>query len=284
MDIEDNPSGLEEAVQPSKTATITAQDVMQRLEALEIKVDSKPKGIGDQVSKFAGLLGLVVSIATGGFTLYNNFIQKPKEDLAQAIAAINAVNQDLSSKLPAISDPAVRQSVQIVANNQKVLHIQTAERLIKRLGRAVGTPELMVLGNEKLYFGDPKTSLSYFQMAVQRAQDPIFKGEALRMQGQAMFMLGDSAGIAQARASFENALDIMSKMQNFGASGYRANLLADWTIGEAFFGSCDLAKQKLSAFHKEVVASDVLPNIGDQLRANLSTRLKQQTRCKGPQE
>jgi cytoskeletal protein RodZ len=133
-------------------------DVRRRLAELEDKVNKKQESA---FSRIGATLALVISIATGAFTISDRLFIQPAHDrelklqqLESAVGTITSINQDLISKISAVVDPTLKQSLAVAANTQKMMQVRAAESLLPALKGFVGPAEYAVLSQEKATEGD----------------------------------------------------------------------------------------------------------------------------------
>jgi hypothetical protein len=105
------------------------------------------------------------------------------------------------------------------------------------------------------------------------------RAEALRYKGRLMFFRGR---FNEGRGAYEQALNELRTVSNWGINGMRAYLESDWAVAEVTFGECSLSEARIQKFIEYVSQPQIPPPTRAGLIATLKTQLGQQSRCATP--
>src|SRR5262249_30184150 len=251
---------------------VTLAMLVDRVKQLE----TAPLSRREQFDSWAGLIALVLSISTGGFTLYDRIVLQPQVEQSQklnefhdAIARINEINKDLSAQTVMLG----------VANAEKELLLEKVESTLPTIRPLVGAPEFAVLAVETMNKGDAATAKLYIESAMGSPHDEAVHVDILRHRGQIYFMTGRAADTATAESSFVEAFQTLRKHKHWGASAERALLLRDWAVAEAYYGDCAHMRDRLQEFVEEIARDDVSVEARKTIRGDLKRELSGQERC-----
>jgi hypothetical protein len=262
---------------------VVQSDIIQRLERLEVREKESTKSVLDRLANWGALIALVISIATGAYTLFQESVVKPREKKQQQfetiVASIETQMQTATSKMLSQKDPIQKLAISAAVTANVMVLLQQAEVIEPAVQAGVSASTFMVLGNAELNVDNLESAQKYLRLAAARATDPSMHAEALRLLGRALSMSNTPEGLASARRTYAQAWAIERQFHNFNAPSQRAELLGDEIITEAYFGDCGLLASLIKRFTAEVSGPGILPEAARALRAKLATNLGNQTRC-----
>jgi hypothetical protein len=238
--------------------------------------------------EWGGALALLLSLATGAYTFYTNEIRKPAEEAMQkfqtSISGINSINQETPGKLAAISDPAARYATVQIANAQKSILVNEAERAFSDIKNKdkISPYELFILANENAMMSRYKKMDDYLDLAESNANqsdDEIAKSSVLVWKGKALITEHGSTAMGNARTMFDRAQNELSQLTVLPDIHLRrAALYSDMAIIEANVGDCNIASDDKNKFMSQISPIVTMTAATDMLTITQNT-LAMQHRC-----
>ncbi len=70
--------------------------IESELDDIQDHINREKRSVQQRISKWAGIVALSISIAVGGFTIYDNLFLGPKQRLAQDLAQLGDIISQLS--------------------------------------------------------------------------------------------------------------------------------------------------------------------------------------------
>ena len=242
-----------------------------RISDLEQKFRTKQRtSLAARVSQWMALVALIISIAVGGFQVYDNTILRKQEKIAKTrttfadyvrkITEINSrlVSFQFSTSSTNVPKPPTRDSASRamavkaltqVLNVEKMSIIDLADNLIMQNRNIASYAGLIALSLEHLNWGNIGRSRMYTESALGLAKNQIEKVEARRIQALTWFAPSPTQNISMARELFSKAMQSLDDAELMRA-GLIANVYRDWISAEAVFGNCDEGKQLLKHFEE----------------------------------
>lgn len=246
----------------------------------------KPKSRLDRFKEYAGVVSLVLSLATGFFAIYTSFVTEPEKSRADALsklhdslAQIVTLDQEYLKELQQ-GDPSANNGT--LASKRNIL-LQQAEDLADQRGIASAEDQLN-LGNAYLFGSGYESALKHFRAALQLAgKDSITKANAEVQIGKLQFY-GIGGSIKDGRSSFDDAEKLLGKPASGPAGITLVQFLAARSYAECSVGDTALGEQARQRALDELtlLARDptVNPQLIDMYKVGLTTGLSS-THCAG---
>ncbi len=222
---------------------------VERVITLEAKFEVEKKSLLNKLGKWGGLMALVISLFTGGYTVYDNFFLKPSDKMQSALGEARKIVtriSDLNSKLIELQSEGEFQKLKqigMIFNGEKVALLNQADNILKEYWENIGYSELMVLAFEHLNMGNNEKSLKFSIRASEIAENDILKIEALRYKARVLFVPGSVHNIKEARNAISKALQMANNIIYYNKGSIVSNIYMDYINNEIYFGSCDKAKK-----------------------------------------
>ena len=246
----------------------------------------KPKSRLDRFKEYAGVLSLVLSLATGGFAVYTSLVTEPEKSRADAqsklhdsLAQIVTLDQEYLKDVQQ-GDPAANNGT---LESKRNILLQQAEDLADQRGVATAEDQLN-LGNAYLFGSHYVPALKHFQATMKLAgKDSITKASAETQIGKLEFY-GVGGSIKEGRASFDDAEKLLGKAPTGLAGNALVQSLAARSYVECSVGDPALGEQARQRAQDEltVLAHDptITPQLIDNYKVNFITGLAN-THCGG---
>lgn len=247
----------EDADQPAVEPRVdVAYALTTRVTELEAKLESERSSLWARLGATAGVLGLLLSIVNGAFTLVDQLFWKPDEE---KVGEYNAFKGDVRSiisidedALKAANNPGAPDGVALAFANQKTQSIlQDVNRLLRLLGSSatrkdgkyfIGSYDYSVLSQASYSGGNAESALRFAREAVKSADNTHTKSEALRSEAIMIMQARGNAGEAEAQDAIgeaEEALDQADgEMPSYAIAFDRAFLYVTRSTIEMNTGKC----------------------------------------------
>jgi len=232
------------------------QELRTDLEKLRRKVDAADVGVFAKVSKWAGLLGLVISTALASTAIWDWAITARADRLAEDIARVDTILTELAKASTAVAQvPPQSPQYQAIAQNLNGLKIPLLDTAVATVNdiqkvnkSAISSGALLVLayelGNQHRY----TEAISIAKLASENTTSKAIELEARRLAASVAFQSLDSDLIAGARIEFETVVSEASQLQGFQGYLISSNAIRDWSVSEALLGNCEEARKTLQRF------------------------------------
>lgn len=242
-----------------------------------------------KIQKNASFLALVIGILLSAISLFDAFLNKPRDALFREIEEFNkSVNAvaNLRQSMIQIQFQSNNNQMFFAMNSmvmpQVLANIQYATALLPRLGEHAGIPQLIILISEAMNIYDWKSAEILVSRAIS-AKDavPSLQSEARRYKARLMFSTGRTQ---EGRKAYEDALNVLRNESAFGIDGTRAYIVADWAIYEFTIGDCGVANERIRHFIELIKSPQLSPQARDGLISTFKNQLSQLRRCPVPNE
>lgn len=265
----------------------TLADLRERVAALEVRTEEKPKHPRDQFMAWAGVLALVISITTGGLTVADRIFFRARvealQDVQQSIASIAAINKDTALQMMQAKTPAESSAIASNANLEKWRLLTRAESALPKVEGRLRSQDYLILAQESAYTTNRyDKAIAYSSRAVALARksgDKTELSEVLRMHAQLVSMSQGSSSLEEARKYFAEARAAIDDANTFGSSAMRARLASDTIALEAFWGDCARIPALLDDYAMNRDRTDVGYANRANLQQSLEKQLQGQSRC-----
>ena len=175
---------------------------------------AKPKNRLERFKEYAGVISLLLSLATGFFALYSSFVAEPERSKSDAqaklhdtLAQIVTLDQEYLKALQQ-GDPDANNGA---LESKRNILLQQAEDLASRSGVASAEDQLN-LGNQYEFGSKPEAALRHFNDALLLAgKDPLMRGTADTRIGRLNFYGIGKTTLEEGRKRFEDAEQILTK-------------------------------------------------------------------------
>lgn len=244
---------------------------------LKVKLD-KPKSRMDNFKEYAGVVSLLLSLATGFFALYTSFVKEPEKSKADAqtklhdsLAQIVTLDQEYMREIQQ-GDPNANNGA---LESKRNILLQQAEDLANGNGVASAEDQLS-LGNEYEFGRRLEPALKHFNAALQLSgKDVLMKATADTRIGKLDFYGISNSTQKEGRKHFDDAEHFLGKpttMQN-GIALVQSLSVRSWV--ECSIGDPGLGMQARTRAQDElaILAHDpaVSPQLIDTYKVSLAT-------------
>lgn len=231
-------------------------EMESELDNIQRHIRMEEKSIRRRVAEWGAFFALLVSLAVGGFTIYDNLFlgpeQRRSEDLSRLhdlILQIGQANLDslsaakfgdfnqsnfYSRQANSIKLPLMFHAVEIVAKNSDHVSVPSLMSLIPELWSAQEYDRAIDLGNLARQKADHRNSTALFAEATRYVANAHMGKATLRDRETARELYAEAISRAKTLKSINQAWII-------------SNTLSDWAAMEAMFAQCP---QSLAVFDR----------------------------------
>lgn len=228
----------------------------------------KRKSRLDRFKEYAGVVSLVLSLATGSFTVYTSLVTDPEKSKADAqsklqnsLAQIVTLDQEYLKELQQ-GDPSANNGT---LQSKRNILLQQAEDLADQRDVTSAADELD-LGNAYFFGGWYELALKHFKRAAQLAgKDAITKANAEIQLAKVQFYGVDGSSINDGRSSFDVGEKLLGKPAPGPADAMLVQLLAARSHMECSLGDPRLGEQAKQRALDELTHLARNPAINPQL-------------------
>jgi hypothetical protein len=245
----------------------------------------KPKSNLERFKEYAGVISLLLSLATGFFALYSSFVAEPEKSKGEAqaklhdtLAQIVTLDQEYLKEMQQ-GDPNANNGA---LESKRNILLQQAEDLASRSGVASAEDQLN-LGNQYEFGRRLEAALHHFNQALLLAdKDPLMRATADTRIGKLNFYGIGNTTIEEGRKRFADAESALGKpavLQN-GIALVQSLGVRSWvecSLGDTALG---LQARKRAQEELEILARDpaASPQVIDTFKTSLATALNN-THC-----
>jgi Protein of unknown function (DUF3887) len=245
----------------------------------------KPKSNLDHFKEYAGVVSLLLSLATGFFAIYTSFVAEPEKSKTDAQAKLH----DTLAQIVTLDQEYLRavQQNDPNANNgalesKRNILLQQAEDLANKSGVASAEDQLN-LGNQYEFGRRLEPALKHFRDALALAgKDPLMKATAQTRIGKLNFYGIDNSTKQEGRKHFDEAEQVLGKPTTLQTGIALVQSLGVRSWVECSFGDPSLGLQARTRAQDELalLARDpaVSPQVIDTYKVSLATGLSN-THC-----
>ena len=233
--------------------------VSERVARLEGQIDADIKSPTRKISQWFGLVALIISIAVGGFQVYENVVLREREAvaadrkmLAEYVRKITELNSKNASMYISAQTSPMAIAVVKIQNLEKMSILGLADRILSDRPDIASFASLFALSSEHLNLGNTVRAHEYANLAFSRAVTGMEEVEARRLVARTLFAPGKRQDIRNARNNFRQAVEKTMKMETFLKTDLLANVYIDWITAEGAFGRCEIAKEAWETFIADV--------------------------------
>jgi len=244
----DPPRG-EPSPEPVPAAPLPDQgSLAERIARLEALAESDTRAW--KPSNVLSAVAIVVSLLFGGISIYRDSIGArwgAVRELGQTIENLTSVEKEIARVAAnAYDDPAEYQAAISLANRRLAL-LESANRLVERLGDEVTGPELAILGASYSQVNEYERAEDYFRRLGELGASPTLQAAGWRSLGNHLAAQGVHR-FGEAREAFRKSVVVLAQDQNVSASLVSAENLVYWGQAAQAYGFLPEAmKQYLDA-------------------------------------
>ena len=240
----------------------------------------QPKSKLDRFKEYAGIISLVLSVATGFFAVYTTLVVEPQKSRAddqaklhEALAQIVSLDQEYLREVQQGDPNATNGTLQSKRN----ILLQQADDLAKR-GNVASFEDQLNLGNEYEFDRMFEPAVRHFKTALSLAgNDPLKKATADTRIGKLDFYRISGSTPEDGRRLFEDAERALRQSNSSQAGVALAQSLGIRSWVECSLGDPTLGQQarlKSDAMLDQVARDpSISPQLVDMLRNGLATSL-----------
>jgi len=238
----------------------------------------KPKSKLDNFKEYAGVVSLLLSLATGFFAVYTAFFAEPAKSRAEAqgklhdtLAQIVTLDQEYMHEIQQ-GDPSANNGA---LESRRNILLQQAEDLASKSGIASADDQLS-LGNSYMFGSRYEPALVHFKAALAlTTSDPIAKANAETQLGRLELYGISGSTPQQGRQSFDDAEKLLDKVDSRQSrialvQSISIRSLVECTVGDPVLGqrARTRAQDKLTLLSNDPAIS---PQLIDIYRTGLVT-------------
>ena len=231
----------------------------ERIARLEGQIDADIRSPTRKISQWFGLVALIISIAVGGFEVYENVVLRERAAvasdrnvLAEYIRKITELNSKNASLYFSAQNISMVNAVVKIQNLEKVSVLGLADRILSDRPEIASFASLFVLSSEHLNLGNTVQAHEYANLAFSLAATDIEKVEARRLVARTLFAPGKGQDILNARSNFRQAVDEIRMIGTFLKNELFSDVYIDWILVEGAFGRCEIAKEAWETFIADI--------------------------------
>lgn len=135
--------------------------------------DKAPKTALETLSSWGGLIALIISLITGGFTalkeLWLEPAQKNVDSFRADIQQIASINAESASKMAQTTDDAAKGQISVAATTSKWFYVQPAVALLPKIKGRASTQDYSLLGQEEVTNGHYTEAIGLYNDALKGA-------------------------------------------------------------------------------------------------------------------
>lgn len=245
----------------------------------------KPKSSLDRFKEYAGVVSLVLSLATGFFAIYSSFVTEPEKSRVETQSRLH----DILAQIVTLDQEYLHEIAQgdASANNgtlesKRNILLQQAEDLSGQRNIPSADDQLN-LGNAYMFGSKYDLALKHFKAALQLAgNDTALKANAETQIGRLEFYGIGGASIPEGRAAFDDAEKLLGKPTSGQLGMMLVQSLAARSSVECSVGDTSLGEQAHQRALDELTVLSHDPTINPQLldttKVGLATSLSN-THC-----
>jgi hypothetical protein len=236
----------------------------------------KPKSKLDSFKEYAGVVSLLLSLATGFFAIYSSFFAEPAKSRAEAQAKLH----DILAQIVTLGQEYLREVQQgdTNANNgtlesRRNILLQQAEDLANRSGVASAEDQLS-LGNSYVFGSRYEPALVHYRAALAvKAADPLTRASVQTQIGKLEFFGISGSTPQQGRQSFDDAEKLLNKVNSRQSRIALVQSIGIRSLAECSVGDPALGQQARTRAQEKVTVLARDPAISPQLIDIYRTRL-----------
>ena len=233
--------------------------VSERLARLEGRADAEDKSLARKLGQWIALLALTISIATGGFQVYENIILRERGEiaadrktLAEYVRRITELNSRVASMHFSQKGNLATQVLAKTLNLEKISILGLAHDLLSKREEIASFASLITLSYEHLSFGNTARARVYSHRALLLATTDVERVVAQRIEAQTLFAPGKGQSLLRARKMFSRSLAATRNIEVFFRAELFADIYRNWILSELAFGDCEKAKELWKNFTKDM--------------------------------
>ena len=207
------------------------------------------------LSKWAGVIALLISIAVGVFTVIDQTLIAPNKRRSDDLAKLSEIIVELGkanvTSIMSMNNPsglAVAQKM----NSVKLPLLASALSITEKYPDHIDAASLLVLAGELVQAQNYELSLKYATMARDRDTVQDLRIEASRIMAISDMGIFDEYRNDKARHLFANTIADAKRVKNVNGPWLISNAIRDWAIQEIFLGNCEKASKVLTRFETDV--------------------------------
>lgn len=270
-----------------KAESSSVNELAIKVAKLEVQIEHERNSIVKRLGAWGGLIALVLSVSTGAFSLYDNFVLKPRQERAATGGELRKIVgrlSEINSRLTEVQlerDLTKLRALSMAANAEKATILARADWIIDNVRSEASFPDFIALSFEHSNFGNSERSLLYANAALEVAETEQFRGEALRYKARALFAPGPVQDIQAARGYFEDSIATFKKSGVVGHPGLVLNTYVDWVLFEAVLKGCDAGRNVYKRLEQELIEMPAPAEVISASKSSIRIGLEANSICDG---
>lgn len=252
-------------------SNVDERSLEERLNALE----TEKRGRGLLASSLS-VVAVLVSLVTGGFTVYDRVVERPRAEMnarvdafARTMAEIASVRTEHAQRSAEASSPMAAQAISFATVTQIQGQLATAEQQVTAIEGRARPDQYLALAENNNFVGDYADGVRFADAALADATDPIAIASAYRFRATGLLNRPGGPDVSAVRAALEAAGAALVGQEQFRLSISRGNLIVDRIVLEYGFGDCAAVPALIAALRETDAATDMTP----EARADWGVRL-----------
>lgn len=220
---------------------------------------AKHISVGKLILDYGGVVALIISILTGGFTLYDAFLLRPaKERHEAAVDLRNDLNQlaNINNSIVSLdwSNPSIASARAQTWTPQKLALLEKIKIASKVMPADLKFADRLTIAQEYENFSRFQEALNEADLAFKVREDSIQEANALWTQAR---LNGKINKLTTMRELFLNALDVFKATGMKSFAGVVMQVYTQWISLELINGNCGSAKEAHAKMVKDLASPDV---------------------------
>ncbi len=239
------------------------RETTAKVAAIEAAREAEGRSFLKRFTVAGTALALSLSLVTGLYALYDQFVVKPadklraEQDALRDVAeGLNKLQDDFVFRVTPLTNPVQRERAQRLLNIRSEILLQKGRTLTAGLGSDAGLAELLVLGYYEMNRGNLQGARLFLDLAFakEEAVSEVTRGEILATMGMLYMQQGPQQDLVKGREYFEAGYDALSVRNDPTLVYSRGQLKAQWGFWEiAGAGDKTRGCQLLAEGHEEIL-------------------------------
>ena len=243
----------------------------ERIARLEGVVEqSQQKSAFEKFGTWGGVIALLVSICTGGFTIYDKIVTEPIQEKAAKLREIRSNIDEIGKIQTTINRSMAENPIQ---GGAVAAGLTPQMRHLAQITHAdfADFPEVftfsdhMMMGNLLLSFGYAGDATHHADASGQLAENHIETANYLWLKAKIFSAIGDHQNLPEMRKFFAEAITV-SKQKDLQISiGTTLQITLEWIAAELNIGECRYARQAVDILKADITLDVVYPQTQEQV-------------------
>lgn len=243
----------------TETTEIHLETLQTEFDELRREVYSADTGILARISKWAGLMGLVISSALASTAIWDWWVTSRDVRLAESIAQLDELLAEIAKANVVVAQFSTHtsqyESIAQYMNGLRVPLADSALAAVRSIDEddrgAVSAGALLALASELGTQHRYMDAIHIAGRASENAEDKAIELEARRLSAGFLFQTLEDDLVERGRTDFGTVVSEASQVPGLVRFSVSSNAIRDWAIAEAMIGNCEAVPQILRYFDTE---------------------------------